>query len=258
VRGMWGGAGWRCGSGVGGGGGGGGIAGRGSRGGRRAGGPALLGGWPGLAAIGLWGGGGRFAFDTSALACPSIVRPLTALEALDAFTGRTPTTSVQARAHSLVRPCWDAACCCSSPSGSPPGAIAAALTPRDSGQTTPTTTAPPPPSCRGRPAEPERGAREVNRTVDAEGAEPAVVRARGRRPPQPRRARAVRPMWSSWTARAASTRSDSSTPARFKLLSSRIPGRSRSASRRRGKERSAGSFVSSAVISGAGGSSATP
>ena len=58
------------------------------------------------------------------------------------------------------------------------GAIAAALTPRDSGQTTPTTTAPTAPVVPGATGGTGAGAREVNRTVDAEGAEPAVVRAR--------------------------------------------------------------------------------
>jgi hypothetical protein len=59
------------------------------------------------------------------------------------------------------------------------GAIAAALTPRDlrdSGQTTATTPRPtvPPRATGGTGA----GAREVTRTVDAAGAEPALVRAR--------------------------------------------------------------------------------
>jgi len=58
------------------------------------------------------------------------------------------------------------------------GAIAAALTPRDSGQTTPTTTAPTAPVVPGATGGTGAGAREVNRTVDAEGSEPAVVRAR--------------------------------------------------------------------------------
>ena len=58
------------------------------------------------------------------------------------------------------------------------GAIAAALTPRDSGQTTPTTTAPTAPVVPGATGGTGAGAREVDRTVDAEGAEPAVVRAR--------------------------------------------------------------------------------
>ena len=56
------------------------------------------------------------------------------------------------------------------------GAIAAALTPRDSGQTTPTTTAPTAPAVAGPSGGTGAGAREVTRTVDAEGAEPAVVR----------------------------------------------------------------------------------
>ena len=56
------------------------------------------------------------------------------------------------------------------------GAIAAALTPRDSGQTTPTTTAPTAPALAGPSGGTGAGAREVTRTVDAEGAEPAVVR----------------------------------------------------------------------------------
>jgi hypothetical protein len=65
------------------------------------------------------------------------------------------------------------------------GAIAAALTPRDlrdSDQTT-STTAPPPaattaPGLPGATGGTSAGTHEVNRTVDAEGAEPAVVRAR--------------------------------------------------------------------------------
>ena len=58
------------------------------------------------------------------------------------------------------------------------GAIAAALTPRDSGQTTPTATTSPAPTLPGATGGTGAGAREVTRTVDAEGAEPAVVRTR--------------------------------------------------------------------------------
>jgi hypothetical protein len=65
------------------------------------------------------------------------------------------------------------------------GAIAAALTPRDlrdSGKST-ATTAPPPaattaPGLPGATGGTAAGTREVSRTIDAEGAEPAVVRAR--------------------------------------------------------------------------------
>ena len=58
------------------------------------------------------------------------------------------------------------------------GAIAAALTPRDlrdSDQTTPTTRSTPP-TLPGATGGTGAGAREVTRSVDAEGAEPAVVR----------------------------------------------------------------------------------
>jgi hypothetical protein len=60
------------------------------------------------------------------------------------------------------------------------GAIAAALTPRDSGRTTPTTTTTTPtaPVLPGATGGTGAGAREVTRTVDAEAAKPAVVRAR--------------------------------------------------------------------------------
>jgi hypothetical protein len=57
------------------------------------------------------------------------------------------------------------------------GAIAAALTPRDSGQTTPTTTPSTPPALPGATGGTGAGAREVTRTINAAGAEPAVVRA---------------------------------------------------------------------------------
>ena len=56
------------------------------------------------------------------------------------------------------------------------GAIAAALTPRDSGQTTPTTTTSTTPALPGATGGTGAGAREVTHTVNAEGAEPAVVR----------------------------------------------------------------------------------
>jgi hypothetical protein len=60
------------------------------------------------------------------------------------------------------------------------GAIAAALTPRDSGQTAPTTTTTTPtaPVLPGATGGTGAGAREVTRTVDADAAKPAVVRAR--------------------------------------------------------------------------------
>jgi hypothetical protein len=58
------------------------------------------------------------------------------------------------------------------------GAIAAALTPRDSGQSTPTTTTSTTPALPGATGGTGAGAREVTRTVNAEAAEPAVVRAR--------------------------------------------------------------------------------
>ncbi len=97
------------------------------------------------------------------------------------------------------------------------GAIAAALTPRDSGQTTPTTTAPTAPVVPGATGGTGAGAREVNRTVDAEGAEPAVVRARtGDLLNLVVRAPSPDVVELDGTGRFASV--DSSTPARFNFV----------------------------------------
>jgi len=97
------------------------------------------------------------------------------------------------------------------------GAIAAALTPRDSNQTTPTATAPTAPALAGPSGGTGAGAREVNRTVDAEGAEPAVVRARtGDLLNLVVRAPSPDVVELDGTGRFASV--DSSTPARFNFF----------------------------------------
>jgi hypothetical protein len=97
------------------------------------------------------------------------------------------------------------------------GAIAAALTPRDSGQTTPTTTAPTAPAVAGPSGGTGAGAREVTRTVDAEGAEPAVVRTQvGDLLNLVVRAPSPDVVELDGTGRFASV--DSSTPARFNFF----------------------------------------
>jgi hypothetical protein len=97
------------------------------------------------------------------------------------------------------------------------GAIAAALTPRDSGQTTPTTTAPTAPALAGPSGGTGAGAREVTRTVDAEGAEPAVVRTQvGDLLNLVVRAPSPDVVELDGTGRFASV--DSSTPARFNFF----------------------------------------
>ena len=97
------------------------------------------------------------------------------------------------------------------------GAIAAALTPRDSGQTTPTTTAPTAPALAGPNGGTGAGAQEVTRTVDAEGAEPAVVRTQvGDLLNLVVRAPSPDVVELDGTGRFASV--DSSTPARFNFF----------------------------------------
>jgi hypothetical protein len=97
------------------------------------------------------------------------------------------------------------------------GAIAAALTPRDSSEPTPTTTAPTAPVVPGATGGTGVGAREVNRTVDAQGAEPAVVRARiGDLLNLVVRAPSPDVVELDGTGRFASV--DSSTPARFNFF----------------------------------------
>lgn len=99
------------------------------------------------------------------------------------------------------------------------GAIAAALTPRDSGRTTPTTTTTTPtaPVLPGATGGTGAGAREVTRTVDAEAAKPAVVRARvGNLVHLVVRAPSPNVVELDGTGRFASV--DPSTPARFNFF----------------------------------------
>jgi hypothetical protein len=97
------------------------------------------------------------------------------------------------------------------------GAIAAALTPRDSSQTTPTTTTSTTPALPGATGGTGAGAREVTRTVNAEGAEPAVVRTRvGDLLHLVVRAPSPDVVELDGTGRFASV--DSSTPARFNFF----------------------------------------
>jgi hypothetical protein len=97
------------------------------------------------------------------------------------------------------------------------GAIAAALTPRelrDPAPTTPTATPSVPPQATGGTA---TGAREVTRTIDAEGAEPAVVRARvGQLLHLVVRAPSPDVVELDGTGRVATA--DASTPARFEFF----------------------------------------